>query len=104
MERVSPKFDNQRRRLILSAMAFAGSSQLQLLLTLQFPDGMVKWGARTLPSMSRFTSHTSLLLIQLSQLISPQLDWDHLCGPIHGSLDPWSLWRLWKVASLDPSR
>jgi len=32
------------------AMAFAGSSQLQLLLTLQFPDGMVRWGSRILPS------------------------------------------------------
>lgn len=39
-------------RLTWLAMAFAGSSQLQLLLTLQFPDGMVRWGATILPSES----------------------------------------------------
>ncbi|ORY27919.1 putative autophagy protein [Naematelia encephala] len=51
-------------------MALFGASQLQLLITLQFPDGNVKWGGTTLPMSSMLLDLTGIIFaIQLVSLL-----------------------------------
>ena len=83
-------------------MAFAGSSQLQLLLTLQFPDGMVKWGPTTLPSKSPTSLKTGKYTPDLHPVNSFLLDLTGIIFAVQfvalliiGAYADYGKWRPW---------
>jgi hypothetical protein len=94
-------------------MAFAGSSQLQLLLTLQFPNGMVRWGSRTLNSKfyflcsasadyelhAPFPSRSKSKLIH-SQFLPLEPDWYNLRSSVYCPPLDWCICRLREMETM----